>query len=210
MTLAGGAAALGRTDTRSHAQPVWQWTAEMVRPLADRGVGSQASFLRKRFTVSGDVDDAQLRISALGLYRAFINGRWVGNDQLTPGWTCYNERLSYQTYPVGDLLQRGENSIDIWLGDGWYRSQMMWARNPIFNTWGSEIGAIAEIKAGDELVLVTDTSWQSGLLPILKSGIYFGEIYDSLLYGLPADQGTALVSRFDRSVLIPHEIECVK
>ena len=49
-----------------------------------------------------------MRISALGLYRAFINGMRVGNDLLTPGWTSYDKRLSYQTYEVGTLLRQGE------------------------------------------------------------------------------------------------------
>ena len=34
-----------------------------------------------------------------------------------------------------------------------------------------------------KIVLATDASWQSGLLPILKSGIYFGEIYDATQEG---------------------------
>ena len=89
-----------------------------------------------------------LRISALGLYRAFINGARVGNDLLTPGWTSYDKRLSFQTYEVGPLLRHGQNVIDIWLADGWYRSQMMWKKNPIFNTWGSQIAAIAELRGG--------------------------------------------------------------
>ena len=50
-----------------------------------------------------------LRISALGLYRAFINGVRVGNDLLTPGWTSYDKRLSYQTYEVGTLLARRQH-----------------------------------------------------------------------------------------------------
>ena len=111
-----------------------------------------------------------LRISALGLYRAFINGARVGNDLLTPGWTSYDKRLSFQTYEVGSLLRHGQNVIDIWLADGWYRSQMMWAKNPIFNTWGSQIAAIAELRGGPgavaPLVLKTDDSWASGELPI--------------------------------------------
>ena len=85
-----------------------------------------------------------LAITAWGLYRATINGRRVGTDVLTPGWTSYDVRLSYQTYAVGDLLVAGTNRIDIWLADGWLRSQMMWGKAPIFNTWGSEIAAIAE------------------------------------------------------------------
>ncbi len=60
-----------------------------------------------------------LHITAQGLYRAFINGTRVGQDLLTPGWTCYDDRIAYQTYDVTDLLKPGANRIEIWLGDGW-------------------------------------------------------------------------------------------
>ena len=77
------------------------WTARMVRPTADAGVGHPASFLRKEFDLDVPLSaSATLRITALGLYRAFINGRRVGNDLLTPGWTTYDRRLAYQTYDV--------------------------------------------------------------------------------------------------------------
>jgi alpha-L-rhamnosidase len=187
-----------------------EWTAKMVKPLSDQGVGTRASFLRKCFTLSSPSGAETLRISALGLYRAFINGKRVGHDQLTPGWTVYDQRLSYQTYAVGDLLREGENIIDIWLGDGWMRSQLGWKANPIYNTWGADIAAIAELHRGGEVLLQTDTMWTSGLLPILKSGIYFGEIYDAREESLVADQGSALVADFDQQRLIPHEIEPVQ
>src|SRR5688500_14785990 len=114
MLAAGGAALSPKSGG---------WTAKMVRPLAGQGVETRASFLRKTFTLSSLGGAGTLRISALGLYRAFINGKRVGHDQLTPGWTVYPQRLSYQTYDVTDLLVSGENTIDIWLGDGWLRSQ---------------------------------------------------------------------------------------
>ena len=130
------------------SRPEIAWTAQMVRPVADAGVGTPASFLRRSFELL-EVSGAEvLRISALGLYRAFINGVRVGNDLLTPGWTSYDKRLSFQTYEVGPLLKHGQNVIDIWLADGWYRSQMMWKKNPIFYSWGREIAAIAELRGG--------------------------------------------------------------
>lgn len=187
------------------------WTALMIRPLSDKGVGTRASFVRGTFQRSSRGGAETLRISALGLYRAFINGKRVGDDQLTPGWTSYQARLSYQTYDVSNLLVDGENVIDIWLGDGWLRSQMGWKANPVFNTWGSEIAAIAEISSADgEVILATDTTWRSGLLPVMKSGIYFGEIYDAREEDLAAGQGVAEVTGFDLAKLIPHEVTPVK
>ena len=147
-----------------------------------------------------------LRISALGLYRAFINGRRVGEDLLTPGWTSYWDRLSYQTYEVTRLLRDGDNTIDIWLGDGWYRSRMMWPRTEILNCWGDKIGAIAELRsAAGELLLATDASWVSGLTPVVKSGIYFGESYDARAEKGAATGAAVVIKDFNKSTLIPAE-----
>ena len=185
------------------------WSAEMIGPSDDLGVGNQSSFLRRSFSLDSIVGDEILAISAQGLYRAFINDQRVGNDVLTPGWTCYDVRLSYQVYEVAGLLRAGENTIDIWLGDGWFRSQMLWPSSAILNTWGDKVGAIAELRSGRRTVLKTDASWSSGLLPVLKSGIYFGEIYDARQEGRAADGGATALP-FDRSILIPHETSGVK
>lgn len=205
--IGSGSRATGGTR---HAAERHAWSARMIRPLSDAGVGTRQPFLRKTFHAK-ECGKATLRISALGLYRAFINGKRVGDDLLTPGWTSYNDRLSYQTYDVGHLLSNGDNVIDVWLGDGWYRSQMMWAhQHAILNTWGDRIAAIVEITADGKLILESDANWSSGLTPILKSGIYFGETYDARLEGAVADNGVALHEDFDPEVLIAHEVNGVK
>ena len=200
------AAALAAT---SHAGR--NWSAQMVRPLADKGVETPASFLGKTFTLDRVGGSEVLYISALGLYRCFINGKRVGNDLLTPGWTSYDVRLSYQSYAVGDLLVSGENRIEIWLADGWLRSQMMWGGAPIFNAWGSEIAAIAELQSGQgdsAPLLITDASWESGELPVRKSGIYFGEIFDARI--TPKVTAGSAVLPFDTSRLVAHETTPVR
>jgi len=148
------------------AHPDFAWTAQMVRPTADAGVGHAASFLRKEFEVGTPSGREVLRISARGLYRAFINGVRVGDDLLTPGWTAYDKRLAFQTYPVGQLLKAGSNIIDIWLADGWYRSQMMWKQNPIYNTWGNEIAAIAELRDGGGANAAAGSLGRKDFLPV--------------------------------------------
>ncbi|GGF22841.1 alpha-L-rhamnosidase [Youhaiella tibetensis] len=187
------------------------WVAEMIRPLSDQGVGTPASFVSKTFRLDRVGGREVLRISALGLYRCFINGRRVGHDLLTPGWTAYDKRLSFQTYLVADLLVPGENEISIWLGDGWLRSQLMWGKAPIFNTWGEHIAAIAELRAAPEdrdPILVTDASWQSGELPIRKSGIYYGEAFDARL--TPVVSAGVEPLPFDSSILVAHETTPVR
>lgn len=191
-----------------------QWSAQMIRPETDAGIGNQSPFVETTLVLDADAPDARLFISALGLYRCFINGRRVGDDVLTPGWTSYQDRLSYQSYAVGQLLRRGENTITLWLGDGWLRSTMLWKGVRIDNTWGEHLGAIAEIRAGDRagdrLLLATDARWKSGLTPIVKSGIYFGETYDARQEGQPATRGCTVDAGFDAARLIAHEINGVK
>ena len=179
------------------------WTARMVAPLADQGQGTPGSFVAREFTLSA-VAGSVLHVSALGLYRAFINGVRVGNDLLTPGWTCYDDRIAYQSYDIAGLLKPGANRIEIWLADGWYRSPMMWKANEIVNCWGDRIAAIAEIVQGGRVVVATDASWKSGTLPVRRSGIYFGEEYDARLESLTETAGVEVLS-FDSGLLVPHE-----
>ncbi|MBW9116955.1 family 78 glycoside hydrolase catalytic domain [Rhizobium cauense] len=196
---------------REETSATYRWSAAMVRPLADKGEGTPASFLQKNFVLESVAGSEVLRISALGLYRAFINGQRVGNDLLTPGWTTYDKRLSYQTYEVGALLVPGENVITIWLADGWMRSPLMWGKHRLTNTWGDKIAAIAELRAGNgdgELLLSSDASWQSGALPVRKSGIYFGEEFDARIQSEVTD-GSEVVE-FDPSILVAHETTPVR
>ncbi len=181
----------------------------MIAPVADRGQGTPATFVSKSFSLAHVSADTQLHISAQGLYRCFINGERVGQDLLTPGWTCYDDRIAYQSYEIAKHLKVGENKIVIWLGDGWWRSQMMWKQNPIFNCWGDRIGAIAQIEAAGRVELASDETWQSGTLPVTKSGIYYGEDYDARLESLKEIGGVEALS-FNKKLLVPHETSAVR
>ena len=52
-----------------------------------------------------NVKKAILKISALGVYEAYINGQRVGNFFMAPGFTQYNERLQEQSYDVTELIK---------------------------------------------------------------------------------------------------------
>lgn len=184
------------------------WTARMIAPLADQGQGTQGSFVSRDFTLDAVRGDETLFASAQGLYIAFVNGTRVGQDPLTPGWTCYDDRIAYQTYAISGLLMPGANRIEIWLADGWYRSQMMWAAAPIYNCWGDRIAAIAEIVAGNSVILATDATWKSGSLPVTKSGIYYGESYDARI--IPQDTHGVAELAFDQHLLVAHETAPVR
>ncbi|KQV30335.1 alpha-L-rhamnosidase [Rhizobium sp. Root1203] len=186
-----------------------KWAAEMIAPLSDEGVSRPASFVSKTVAFETVPAAVELFISAQGLYRCFINGKRVGEDLLTPGWTNYDHRIAYQRYDVAPLMVAGENRIEIWLADGWFRSPLMWGKDAIPNCWGDRIAAIAELVAGGRVLFSTDASWKSGVLPIVKSGIYFGEIYDARLAALSETHGTEVIA-FDKTLLVAHEAAPVR
>lgn len=179
------------------------FSADMIAPSCDQGTGGPGCFVAREFQLPTVPAGAKLRISALGLYRAFLNGQRIGADLLTPGWTCYDDRIAFQTYDISALLRAGQNRLEIWLGDGWYRSRLMWAAIPIPDTWGSRTGAIAEIVAGGSTLLKTDESWSSGLTPVTGNGIYHGEDFDARI--AIADTAGVEVLPFDLDLLVPHE-----
>ena len=75
--------------------------------------------------------------------KCFINNINVTEDILTPGWVNYLDRLPYQTYNISSLLKKGNNTIKIWLADGWYRGPLMSLQTSlrVRNVWGSKLGA---------------------------------------------------------------------
>ena len=187
--------------------PAHGFTADMIAPSCDGGVGGPGTFVARDFTLDLVVAGTRLFLSAQGLYRAFLNGKRVGHDLLTPGWTCYDDRIAYQDHDVTDLLQPGANRLEIWLGDGWFRSRLLWPANPSVNTWGTRIGAIAELVAGGKVVLATGGNWTSGLTPVVGNGIYHGEDYDARI--VVRDSAGVEVLPFNRALLVPHEAEPV-
>ena len=56
-------------------------------------------------TGHGAVVEAVLHATALGVFSAFVNGAAVSDEVLSPGWTSYEWRLRYRSYPVTELIQ---------------------------------------------------------------------------------------------------------
>lgn len=87
----------------------------------DPKVEQPASYVRKVFTAEKEVTSAKLYMTALGVYRGYMNGAELDEQLLTPGYTDYNHRVQYQTYDVTDRIRMGENVMGAVVGDDWYR-----------------------------------------------------------------------------------------
>ncbi|KAL7271876.1 hypothetical protein RUND412_005339 [Rhizina undulata] len=142
------------------------------------------TLLRKSFEFLGDIRDATLSITALGVYEVEINGEIASDAVLAPGWTSYNHQLRYQTYNVGELLRQGSNAIGVRLGEGWFRGRLGFhgGNRAIY---GDRTAVLARLhirrRDGIEENIVSDLSWRSTTGPILASEIYNGETYDARL-----------------------------
>jgi alpha-L-rhamnosidase len=161
------------------------WTAQWVDPGLDQDTSQPqpVPMLRGRFTVNGRVRSARAYVTALGLYELEINGKRVGDELFTPGWTSYGKRLQYQTYDVTPHLRSGENVAGAMLGDGWYRGYLAWRdRRRIY---GEHLALLCQVRIvyedGRVQVAGTDASWRAARGPVLMSEIYMGETYDARL-----------------------------
>lgn len=141
-----------------------------------------AALLRRSFTLNKKVKAARLYATALGSYQVFLNGNRVSQDVLTPEFTDYRKRVTYQVYDITSSLIGGQNAIAAILGDGWYASSLTWSSVRLFPP-PNRLTAQLEIEYddGSHDTLVSDESWKATQSPIQHSEIYAGEVYDARL-----------------------------
>ena len=161
-----------------------QWKAVFVsaEEEADKD-NSKGTYVRNEFTVKKPVKEAYVSATALGLYHFYLNGRKVGNDELTPGWTSYRKHLCFQTYEVTDYLKEGKNAAGAVLAAGWYKGKMGFeGLEKNRNHYGENTALLAQMVIryadGTEDLFVTDESWSGADAPVVFAEIYDGEIYD--------------------------------
>ncbi len=144
-------------------------------------------YLRKEFTLNQTVTKARLYITSKGVFNARINGKKIGDDRMTPGWTPYKKRIETLTYDVTGNLQNAENAIGLVLAEGWYAGRLGTRERHWVNESPPEILCQLEIEFtdGSTKTVVTDDSWHATMNgPIRTSGIYDGETYDAA-YKMP-------------------------
>ncbi|HEX5789393.1 MAG TPA: family 78 glycoside hydrolase catalytic domain, partial [Woeseiaceae bacterium] len=177
------------------SEPAWwemglagaaDWEARWIEPDLETATSAPwpALMLRDEFELDGAVSSARLYVTSHGLYEVYLNGRRVGEELFTPGWTSYKERLRYQTYDVTSLVEEGANAIGAMLGDGWYRGQI--GRHRDGYVYGKDVALLAQLRVtygdGRSVIAVrTGDRWKAATGPILMSDIYFGETYDARL-----------------------------
>ena len=142
--------------------------------------------LRHEFTVKPGLRRALVNICGLGQYELSLNGKKVGDDFLSSGWTKYNKTCLYDTCDITDLLRKSKNVAGIELGNGMYNS----LTKRFVPSGGSPYSfgpqkAIAQIRLeyadGSVETIGTDENWRVAPGPIILSSIYGGEDFDARL-----------------------------
>ncbi len=163
------------------------WKAKWITPnlVEDETKSNPSPMLRREFSVMGrkKIERARLYATAMGLYEMELNGKRVGDQYFTPGWTAYDFRYQYQTYNVTSLLKSGENCIGARLGDGWFRGRLAWGNKR--NTYGKKLALLAQLVItyadGKQEMIGSDNAWKAATGAVLMSDIYNGETYDARL-----------------------------
>ena len=157
---------------------------------------------------------AEIALSSLGFFVLYVNGKRVGDDLFAPGHSIYHDndfssmtypihdkltfRAYYVTYDISDYLIVGENTVEIHLGNGFYRQSERICEGDW--RYGDSLGTIYAIslsdKCSDKLILsdgddlVRDSA-------IVYSELFIGEVYDARIdknhaYNYARTHGTLL------------------
>ncbi len=151
--------------------------AKWITDSKTAALNNNPSF-KKQFDLSTkEIKRARLYVTALGVYKPFVNKQAIDESHLAPGWTSYDSRLQYQTYDITHLLIDGNNEIDITLGNGWYKGYLNGEGENCF--YGDELALLAKVaityEDGTSESLGTNLDWTVEDSKIVESELYFGE-----------------------------------
>lgn len=147
-----------------------------------------------------NVRKAELAMTALGYYEAFLNGTPLSDDKFFPPMSNYEKRdlsvihmpifdemdyrIYYATYDVTAFLSEGKNVLAVRIGAGWYGQHK--SPNEGMRKWGDNLlvlrltltdadGNVKEICSSPD-----NTKWNNSF--IKESSLYYGEYQDAALF----------------------------
>lgn len=172
---------------------------KQYQPFSDcRWIGpsaeSQSPFISRCFQADS-ADKAEITLTGLGYFRAWLNGKPITRDRFLPNVSEYGPRdltsfsyplsgrLTYRiyccTYDVTGLLVSGENRLTIQLGNGWYRQTERVDEGPMsYGDTLKTIYALTLTGSGGSRRICSDGSetWQDS--PIVYNNLFLGEVHD--------------------------------
>lgn len=201
-----------------------KWISNGVREYVGREEGVHANpapYFRKDFTVKKGLVKATLYATAKGVYEAYVNDSFAGDELFAPGFTNYKKVIQYQEYDVTDKLHRGGNAFGAVVAEGWYAGELAFKKQQYFGSWPVCLlmKLVLEYKDGAVEEIVTDGSFKTTTGRILASGFLDGEVVDNRLPESfemftsatdPDGWDDAVEEGCDFSLLVPQEEEPVR
>lgn len=191
-----------------------EWKGQWLKPYEPEAA---APLFRKEVFINQDILRAKFYLCGLGYQEAYINGKKVGTDFLSPTWTDYRKRVSYVAYDIKEYLQKGENVIGVQLGKGWYGTMVgkeidsLLFSGQISLTYADGKKEWLYVKGNDGWLVNSEG-------PLKQNSIYIGEVYDSRaeiqgwnmpgsLYQRAKGWKSAIVTEPPQGELVPQNVE---
>ena len=142
----------------------------------ERKLGSPSITMRKIFAVDETDGPNILKICGVGFFTAYLNGNKLGDGVLEPPFTAYDKRVIFRAYEVSDFLKKGENVLEVCLGDGWYNQTTIDTWGFYRATWRDNAKMVACMTGKNGFV--SDTDWQWSFNRITSNALRAGETLD--------------------------------
>lgn len=194
-------------DISEKYQTVWYLVEPLATPEGDAGEpkwisgGSSAPeapapILVKRFKLAEVPTKAELTLAVAGWHELSVNGQRVGEEILSPVTCQPDKRISSLARDVSQFLKKGENEVEILLGNGWFNcftkevwgfSEAPWIAAPMIR---------GELVVDGEVLFQTDGSWRVYDSPIVFNALRNGEYYDARKEGHHENERGATVEKY--------------
>lgn len=157
------------------------WKAKWIT-YPNAGEGPLPYFRKNFHSDQGKcVEKALVYFCGLGAGELYMNGHNVDSTRfLDPAQTNYEQYALYSTFDVTNLIKKGENTVGVMLGDGWFSQNDAWGGANF--SYGDPMFRL-QLKIvytdGTFIQVGSDEQWEWAKGPIRKSNIYLGESYDA-------------------------------
>jgi len=144
---------------------------------------SCAVYMGTELLLQKNIESAHIYFVGLGYADLEINGTKISSHVLNPAFTDYQKRVSYNAYNVTEYLRKGENALQVTLGNGFYN---LYTQNLFMidqAQWKTPHKLLLQLHVnysdGTEKVFETDKSWKWGKGPIVFNSLMGGETFDA-------------------------------
>ena len=142
--------------------------------------GKPCPCFRREFSLlDKPLKSAELWATAIGVFKAYVNGEPADDDYMSPGFTDYRVRIPWLKYDITGLVKK-DNAVVLVAGDGWaagYMGNRMLRRN-YYRDVSVCAKIVIEYSDGEKQEIITDDAWRVDTDEIMRTDNYMGEVVD--------------------------------